>query len=276
MRVALAQMSSGPDRDANLDRMAATLDRAADAGAELLLLPEACAYRGAPSPGLVEERDGPTLSRLRSAAAARGLAVLVGGMWLASGEEARPYNAAVFVGSTGRIVAEYRKVHLFRLATAEVTEDEGEYTTPGDHLVTVDYRGLSFGLSICYDLRFPELYRSLARSGADVLCVPSNFSALTGAAHWEPLLRARAIENLCYVLAPAQEGVGDDGFAAFGQSMAVDPWGRVLARAEEGTEFVTVDLDPATLGRARAALNAPNETAPAVYDRPVARERADG
>ncbi|MEQ4721788.1 carbon-nitrogen hydrolase family protein [Nonomuraea sp. B19D2] len=276
MRVALAQMSSGPDRDANVHDMLACLGKAADLGAELVLLPEACAYRGAPAPDLVEDRDGPTLSQLRAAAARHGIAVLVGGLWLASENPGRPYNAAVFIDPSGHIAAEYRKVHLFRLQTADVSEDEGTYTTPGEQLVNVSYRGLTFGLSICYDLRFPELYRALARSGADVLCVPSNFSAVTGAVHWEPLLRARAIENLSYVLAPAQEGVSDDGFATFGHSMAIDPWGRVLACAENGTELITVDLDAGALARARAALNAPHEAVPSVYGRPVALEQVHG
>lgn len=276
MRVALVQTTSGPDRDSNIEHLVATLARAADLGAELVLLPEACAYRGAPEPGLAEDRSGPTLSRLGSAAAQYGVAVLVGGMWLATDDPARPYNAALFIDPSGQVAAEYRKVHLFRLQTAEVSENEGDYTTPGDHLVTVDYRGFRLGLSICYDLRFPELYRALARAGADVLCVPSNFSAITGAVHWEPLLRARAIENLCYVLAPAQDGVSDDGFATFGHTMAIDPWGRVLSTAEEGPGLVVVDLDPGALTRARAALNAPHETAPEVYSRPVTQERASG
>ncbi|WP_040455356.1 nitrilase-related carbon-nitrogen hydrolase [Kribbella catacumbae] len=276
MRVALSQLSSGPDRGVNLDRIEAIITRASEGSAELVLLPEACAYRGEPAPELVEERSGPTLTRLSAAAARHGLAVLVGGLWLATDDPARPHNASVFIDPSGRIVAEYHKVHLFRLETTDVSEDEGTYTTPGDQLVMVTYRGISFALSICYDLRFPELYRALARAGADVLCVPSNFSAVTGAVHWEPLLRARAIENLCYVLAPAQEGMSDDGFATHGRSLAVDPWGRVLADLDDGTDLVMVDLDPAVLARSRAALNAPGEVVPAVYDREVLRVVAGG
>ncbi|WP_157246864.1 carbon-nitrogen hydrolase family protein [Nonomuraea typhae] len=276
MRIAMAQMSSGQDRADNLRWMAATLDRAAGQGAELVLFPEACSYRGPLAAEHVEDRTGPTLTLLSEKAAGHGIAVLAGGLWLASGDPGRPYNASVFVGPGGEIAAEYRKVHLFRLRAAEVDEDEGAYTTPGENLVTVSYRGFVFGLSICYDLRFPELYRALARSGADVLCVPSNFSAVTGAVHWEPLLRARAIENLCYVLAPAQEGVSPDGFVTHGHSLAVDPWGRVLACAQDGTGLTVAELDRAALDQARGALNAPNETAPSVYGGQIARETARG
>ncbi|MFI6538818.1 nitrilase-related carbon-nitrogen hydrolase [Nonomuraea sp. NPDC050547] len=276
MRIAMAQMSSGDDRADNLRRMAATIDRVAGEGAELVLFPEACSYRGALAAEHVEDRTGPTLSLLSEKAAGHGIAVLAGGLWLASGDPGRPYNACVFVGPGGEPAAEYRKVHLFRLRAAEVNEDEGAYTTPGEHLVNVSYRGFSFGLSICYDLRFPELYRALARSGADVLCVPSNFSAVTGAVHWEPLLRARAIENLCYVLAPAQEGVSPDGFVTHGHSLAADPWGRVLACARDGAGPLMVELDRGALDQARGALNAPNETVPSVYGGPVAQERVHG
>ncbi|GAA1579220.1 carbon-nitrogen hydrolase family protein [Kribbella sancticallisti] len=273
MRVAVVQLSSGPDRDANLTHIEGVIERAAAAGAALVLLPEACSYRGELAPDLVEDRNGPTLTRIGAAARRNEVAVLVGGLWLDSGDPARPYNASVFIDPAGKVVAEYNKVHLFRLQSVDVSEDEGSYTTAGDQLVIVEFNGISFGLSICYDLRFPELYRAL--SGADVLCVPSNFSAVTGTAHWEPLLRARAIENLCYVLAPAQEGVSEDGFVTHGHSLAVDPWGRVLADVD-GTEMAIVELDPAVLAEARAALNSPAEVAPHVYSRDVLRVVAGG
>lgn len=265
MRIGVVQLDSGADRAANLAQIAGHVQAGAAQGAELLLLPEACTYRGPLRPGAAEDLDGPSMTELRQLAAAQGVAVLVGGIWLESADPARPFNASVLVDSDGQVAARYDKVHLFRLADPAVTEDESAVTTPGDFLAMASWRGWNLGLSVCYDLRFPEMYRALAQAGADAMCVPANFSAYTGPFHWQPLLQARAIENLCYVLAPAQCGTGADGFAAHGHSMVVDPWGVVQAEAGPGSGLVLADLSRDLLGSWRAALASPSEIRPEVY-----------
>jgi predicted amidohydrolase len=274
MRIALAQLDSGADRAANLARIRDLAATAAADGARLLLLPEACTYRGDPSPDLVEGDDGPVLRALAGMAAAHRIAIVVGGVWTPSGDPARPYNTSLVIDRTGRVRARYHKVHLFRLHDGELSEDEARTTTPGDTLVTATVDGWTYGLSICYDLRFPELYRALARDGADVLLVPANFAAATGAHHWEPLLRSRAIENLCYVAAPAQTGVAPDGFVSHGHSALIDPWGTVVARAGDEPALLIAELSRARLVDRRAALAAPREVRPEVYARPAQRAQA--
>lgn len=268
MKVSLVQLDTRDDRAANLAALRLFVAEAAEAGSELVLLPETCLYRGDPD---LSQVDSLPLRDISELAASYNIAVLAGGAWTDSGDPKRPYNTSVFVDEHGTELAAYHKVHLFRLDHADVTEDEASYTTPGAELVTVSWRGWVFGLSICYDLRFPEQYRALARAGADVLCVPANFSAVTGKSHWAPLLTARAVENLCYVLAPAQCGVAPDGFAAHGHTLAVSPWGELLADAGTSPGVVTVELDRAELDWRRADLRAPAEARPDVYAREVRR-----
>jgi deaminated glutathione amidase len=276
VRVGLIQLNSGADRAANLGRIAALVRAGVAQGAEFLLLPEACTYRGPFRRDAVEDADGPSVTSLRELAASTGAAILVGGIWLESGDPGRPYNASLFIDEAGHLAARYRKIHLFRLDDPPVSEDEARVTTPGSELVLVSWRGWRFGLSICYDLRFPEMYCALARAGADVLCVPSNFSAHTGPIHWRPLVQARAIENLCYVLAAAQCGTGADGFAAHGHSLAVDPWGRVLAAARPGGAegLVLAELSGDMLAGRRAALQSPRQSKPEVYRNPAVTSAA--
>lgn len=276
MRVGLVQLNSGADRGANLGRIAALVRAGVAQGAEFLLLPEACTYRGPFRRDAVEDADGPAVTALRELAASTGAAILVGGIWLESADPGRPYNASLFIDEAGHLAAVYRKIHLFRLDDPPVTEDEARVTTPGSELVLVTWRGWQFGLSVCYDLRFPEMYCALARAGADVLCVPSNFSAHTGPFHWQPLVQARAIENLCYVLAPAQCGTGADGFAAHGHSLAVDPWGAVLAGAKPAGQegLVLAELSGDLLAGRRAALASPRQSKPDVYRSPVVTSAA--
>lgn len=265
-RVALLQLSSGSDRRANLAQIDKLLGGAATAGAELALLPEACAYRGPFRPELVEGEDGPTLTAARSIAARTGMAVLVGGLWTHGPDPRHPYNTSVLVDGGGDVKAAYRKVHLFQIdAGEELREQEADFTTPGDSVVTVAWRGWILGLSICYDLRFPELYRALVGAGATLLCVPSNFTLHTGRDHWEPLLRARAIENLAYVLAPAQVGLDPAGGAAYGHSLAVDPWGTVICQAVDEVALITADLDPSRITHSRSVLNALDHRRPDVF-----------
>jgi nitrilase len=275
MRIGLAQLDSGADVQSNLARIEKLIAEGAAWAADLVMLPEACTYRGAFREDAVEDMAGRTVGELRRMAAAAGVAVLVGGIWLRSGAPRRPYNASLFIDAGGHVLARYDKVHLFRLDDPPVTEDEANVTTPGERLRLLAWRGWKLGLSICYDLRFPELYRSLAHAGADMLCVPANFSAATGPPHWETLARARAIENLCYVAAPAQTGTAPDGFVAHGHSLLVDPWGAVEVDAGSATGLHLAELSRDHLTSRRSALNTPRETRPDVYDRGVA-EGAEG
>lgn len=255
LRVALSQMDSRDDKPCNIERIAIDAQTAKHAGAEMLMLPEACAYRGRFRPEVPETEGGPVLSAICEIARQHRMAILVGGFWLRSHEPERPYNASLFIDETGTILATYRKVHLFRIEHSSVSEDEAAHTTAGDELVTVTWRAVTFGLSICFDLRYPELYRALALGGAEVLCVPANFSAHTGPAHWHTLLRARAIENACYVLAPAQAGIGADGFAAYGHSTVISPWGLPDADAGDKPGLLIAEISLDRLSECRATLN---------------------
>lgn len=255
LRVALVQLRATERRSDNALALGEWIEAAVAVGSDLVVLPEACGYRGRFREELVEDEDGETLTAVSELARRHATAVLVGGLWLRSAARERPYNTSVFVSPEGIVAAAYRKAHLFRIASASVTEDQSRYTTPGDGLVAVRFRGFQLGLSICFDLRFPGLYRALARSGCDVLVVPANFARYTGKDHWEVLVRARAIENGCYVLAPAQFGEDETGFLSHGHTLAIDPWGTVLAGAGDGPEFVCVELKRERVAAARAEID---------------------
>jgi deaminated glutathione amidase len=256
MRVAVCQVNSRHDRDENLAAAHEMLERAAAAGADLAVLPEYVDYLGPtesePKP---EPIDGDVAASF--AAAARRL-----GMWIAPGtfheigpDTAHTYNTALVFDRAGELAATYRKIHLFDIDIPDrVSYQESHTVAPGEDVVTVDIDGVTVGLSVCYDLRFPELYRRLAIAGARVLLVPAAFTTHTGRDHWEVLLRARAIENQCYVVAAGQYGMHDPGRSCYGHSMVVDPWGTVVAQAVDGTGVVTADLDLARLARIREEL----------------------
>ena len=276
MKASLIQLDSGAGREANLAAIEASLRVAAQRGSGLAVLPEACAYRGRFTPEQVESEDGPSIKRIAALASELAMPVVIGGIWTPSADPERPYNTSIVIDAAGRAVARYRKVHLFRLDSEDgAGEDEATHTTPGDEAVVVRVAGLTLGLGICYDLRFAGFYRALARAGATVLLAPSNFAAYTGRAHWDVLTRARAIENLAFVLAPAQAGVDETGFAAYGHTIAVDPWGSVLARADEMPTVLTVDLDPAAVAAGRRELRSLEHDRRDVYDSPPRIEDAD-
>jgi predicted amidohydrolase len=248
LQVALVQLEATDDIDANLDR-AAVLAREAAVGSDLVLLPEYLQHRGSAdgfraSAGPI---PGPTTAPLAAVARETGTWILAGTHAEASGDTRRPYNTAVLLDRSGAVAATYRKLHLFDVSVDDGPSDtESSRMTPGDHAVVASVEDAGLGLSICYDLRFPELYRALAQAGAKVLAVPAVFTARTGRDHWEPLLRARAIENGAWVLAPAGCGAGGPGaIPAWGHSMVVDPWGRVVAEAADGEAILraTIDLD---------------------------------
>lgn len=255
---ACVQMRAGEDKAANVARAAELVETAARRGARLVVLPEVFSWRGHPSgdDGAAEDLDGPTL-RAMADLARRLRVTLVAGSILerAAQPGGRSRNTSVVLGEDGGRLAAYRKIHLFDVSIpGRVESRESERRVPGDEVVCVDTEVARLGLSVCYDLRFPELYRALVRDGAQVLCVPSAFTLPTGAAHWEVLLRARAIENQCYVLAPNQHGPTPWGHADWGHSLIVDPWGAVVAQASDGDGIAVAEIDLARLARVRSEL----------------------
>ena len=261
MRVALCQMRSGEDVSSNVALAERLLGEAADGGADLASLPEVFTYLGS-SQGrgaAAEPIPGPTTERLAAVARDRSMWVL-GGSVLES-EDGHIYNTSTLFDREGELVARYRKIHLYDVDLAgQPPFRESATFTAGGQLVTHETDQARIGLSICYDLRFPELYRGLAVMGAEVLFVPAQFQYETGKDHWEVLLRARAIEDQCYVAACGQWGTfgaPEWGRRSFGNSMVVDPWGRVVVRApEEGDGVWLADLDLTELRRIRQILPA--------------------
>jgi predicted amidohydrolase len=261
MRVAIVQLNTQDDVATNLSRIRHWAAEAAAAGAQLVSFPENFAFFGeeAARRDLAERVDGvfpgPIYSALAETASKHGLWVLGGGMPEKSDDVARPYNTAVLVDPRGALAAKYRKVHLFDVTTPDGTSyRESAATSPGVEAVTTEVLGVRLGLSICYDVRFPELYRRLADQGARVLVVPAAFTVPTGKDHWHALLRARAIENQAYVLAPAQHGKHPRGKQTYGKALVVDPWGDVVAQCPEGEGLAVANLDFAYQDRVRTAL----------------------
>jgi predicted amidohydrolase len=248
MRVAVCQMRSTDDVEANLALAEGLVREAADGGAVLAALPEYLEYMGPASrrAEVAAPVPGPTTDRLGALARARTIWVLAGGVLEA--HEGRVHDTSVLLDPDGEVVATYRKIHLYDVELADQPPiRESDSIASGDELVTHLAGDVRLGLSICYDVRFPELYRGLMAQGAQVLCVPAQFQHTTGREHWHTLLRARAIENQAFVVAPGQWGpFGDpgEGRRSYGHSLVVDPWGRVLVEApEEGDGVWFADLD---------------------------------
>ncbi|MGX6608596.1 carbon-nitrogen hydrolase family protein [Micromonosporaceae bacterium Da 78-11] len=257
MRVAVCQLNSRDDRDHNLAVARGLLERAVAAGAELAVLPEYVDYLGpgdgAPKP---EGIDGEFAEFFATAARELGIWVHAGSFHESGPDPDRTFNTSLVFDPQGTLSATYRKIHLYDVEIAgRVSYQESRSVAPGDQTVVADIAGVRTGLSICYDLRFPELYRRLAVQGeARVLVVPAAFMAHTGRDHWEVLLRARAIENQCYVVAAGQIGDHDPHRTCFGHSMVIDPWGTVLAQAPDTVGIVTADLDLRRLEQIRIEL----------------------
>jgi deaminated glutathione amidase len=235
--LAAAQMTSTADVARNLDVAVRLVNEAADLGAKLVGLPENFAYMG-PEEGRrasAETLEGPTLGALREVARRRGIFVLAGSFAEKVDDARKTANTSALIADDGSVVAAYRKIHLFDVAIPDGARyAESEVVVAGDKVVVAPTSLGRVGLTVCYDLRFPELYRKLAELGAEVLTIPAAFTLFTGKDHWEVLLRARAIENLAYVLAPAQVGRHSQNRQTFGNAMIVDPWGVVLARCPDG------------------------------------------
>src|SRR5215813_4129996 len=254
---AVVQMASGSRRDANLERARALIELAAKRGAQLVVLPEVFAWRGprAEEAAQAEPIPGPTTEAMAAVARALRIYLCMGSILERVPGERRSFNTSCLLGPGGDLLARYRKMHLFDVdLPGRVTVRESDARAPGAETVVVPTELGVFGLSICYDLRFPELYRRLVRAGAEVLLAPSAFTFPTGAAHWELLCRTRAVENQCYLVAADQTGTSPHGFADFGDSLIADPWGRVLARAADGEQVITAEVDRAYLARVRREL----------------------
>ncbi len=248
LKTALIQLASGPDKAANLEKSLTYTQQAITKGATLIVLPEVFNWRGKDwDPDTIPEPiPGPSTRPFQSMAATHRCTIVLGSLYEKSSDPAKSYTTTVVIAPDGGIAATYRKQHLFDVTLADGTAiRESDRFLPGDHPVLTTINGIPTGLSICYDLRFPELYRDYAQKGAKLLLIPSAFTAPTGQAHWETLVRARAIENQCFVLAPNQTGTGGTGVPSFGTSLAVDPWGALLAKAsetKEETHLVTLDF----------------------------------
>jgi predicted amidohydrolase len=256
MRVALVQMNSQDDKAANLERAEALVAQAATWGPDLVVLPELWTYLGPRKrhAEVAEPIPGET-SELLARLASRYGVWLCGGSYLEAVEGGeRFFNTSAVVNPDGDLVARYRKLHLFDVEVDGKAYRESATMAPGAEVVVVQAGRVAVGLTICYDLRFPELYRRLAVAGARLVTVPSAFTMETGKDHWEVLLRARAIENQVFVLAAAQCGTHPPANACYGHAMIVDPWGVVLARAGYREGVVVADLDLAEQERARGAL----------------------
>ena len=262
MRVAAIQMNSQADVDGNLQLADRLLGEAAEDGCTLAVLPENFALMPAKSRDKAVHAEspgeGPIQAFLADAARRHKTWIVSGSMPLASPEAERVYGACPVYGPDGTQHAIYRKIHLFdvKLPDREESYQESWSMFPGDDVVSVDTPAGTVGLTICYDLRFPEHFRRLVDAGASVFTVPSAFTRVTGAAHWRSLLRARAIENLAYVIAAGQYGDHPDGRSTYGHSTIIDPWGRVLAEQADGNCVVAADLDPEMPAKLRSEFPA--------------------
>ncbi len=271
MRAAVIQLNSDSNVAGNLERAESLVHAAAADGAEFVCLPEKWALLG---PGAViaagaEPLDGPIVSAASSWARELGIHLCAGSVPEDSGDGGNPFNTSVLLDPEGVIVAKYRKVHMFDVDIEGTEYRESEHERAGEALTTAVAGELELGLSVCYDLRFPELFRILALRGATAFTIPSAFTAITGRAHWEVLLRARAVENSAFVIAAGQVGAAKPHYDSWGHSMLVDPWGRILATVAEGEGHACADLDLAELQRIRESLPSLANRRPDAYEWPV-------
>ena len=261
-KVAAIQMTSSHVVADNLAAAAALLREAKDAGADIACLPENFSFIGLRDADKLQvaepDGDGAVQAFLSETAAKLKMWILAGSIVLRGDSELRVANASLLIDAAGKRVARYDKIHLFDVTIPGRDEQyrESTHVMPGRKLVLADTPVGKLGLSVCYDMRFPELYRELVSQGAEWLAMPAAFTVPTGRAHWETLLRARAIENLCYVVAPAQSGTHSSGRETYGDSLIVDYWGQVLARLAKGSGVITADIDLAKQAETRTRFPA--------------------
>lgn len=265
-RAACLQLTPGNDLTLNLAEIGTLVARAAASGAEWVLLPEFATYLDRSSASMrasaSRETDSVALKALQALARDHSLWLLIGSIAMLTGDEPTDpmVNRSFLIAPDGGIVARYDKIHLFDATLADgQTVGESRHYRGGATAVVVDTPLGRIGLSVCYDLRFPQLYRALALASAQILVIPAAFTAETGAAHWEPLLRARAIETGCYVLAPATTGTHPGDWHTYGHSMIIDPWGAIVAQGVgESGMIVMAEIDPASSQRARSRITSLN------------------
>jgi deaminated glutathione amidase len=260
MKFAAVQLNSQDTVDANLSAARVQVERAVSLGAQVILLPEGFAFLGAETAKAAVAEDlggpepGPIASSLASWSLKWGVTIIGGGMPVKSPDPMRPYNTSV-VFTRGELVAQYSKVHLFDVELKDGTVlRESAGNAAGDEVVVQDLEGMRTGLAICYDLRFPAFFALQREHGAEVLTLPAAFTRTTGQAHWHTLLRARAIETQCYVVAAGQAGEHPLGRKTFGHSMIIDPWGEVVAELPEAPGVICADLDPARVQSIREQM----------------------
>jgi len=273
LRVAAVQLNSTGEKARNLEAAERLVRAAAAAGAELVALPEKWNLLAAGEELVAgaETLDGPSLSAARAWARDLGIHLLAGSV-AEQGPEGKAFNTSVLVGPGGEDLALYRKIHMFDVDVGGISYRESDNEKPGEEIATAPLADTIVGLSVCYDLRFPELFRILAVRGARILTIPSAFTLTTGRDHWEVLLRARAIENQAFVLAPNQVGEAPPHFSSSGRSMIVDPWGVVLATAPDEECFVAAELDFAVQERVRESLPSLANRRPQAYAWPQLTE----
>lgn len=269
MRAAVVQVNSTDDRAANLEAAERQVRAAAADGATVVVLPEKwplMAVGNALAAG-AEPIDGPAVDAARSWVAELGIA-LVAGSFTEAHPSGRPTNTSLLIDRDGSIAAKYRKIHMFDVDVDGVAYRESEVEDAGDQVVVADLDGVKIGMAVCYDLRFPELFRALVDRGATLFTLPSAFTVPTGRAHWETLVRARAIENQAFMLAAGQVGKAEPKFDSWGHSMIVDPWGNILAEVEgDGEGFAAADLDFAGQAKVRTDLPALANRRPHLFER---------
>jgi predicted amidohydrolase len=273
VNVAAIQLSSGADPLDNVDAAGRLIDEAVERGATYIQLPEYFNYLG-PAKGFSEVAEsipGPTTDLMAGIARSRAVTLHLGSLLERSPDGDKSFNTSVVIDATGSIVATYRKVHLFDVdVPGAIVHRESDVIAAGGELVVAKLLMFRLGLSVCFDVRFPELYRALVANGAQVLAIPAAFNASTGRAHWNVLVRSRAIENHSYVVAAAQVGTTAEGIATFGHSLIVDPWGGVLAEARsKGPQVIVATIDIDEVARRRAQIAVVEFRRPDVYGAPV-------
>ncbi len=265
--VAVLQLDSQDDVQKNLDTVVSFIEEAAARGAKLITMPESMNYVGLDNAGHAEEiPGGPTFQLMSEQAKKYGVWLHCGSIYEKNPNDPRPFNSTMVIDPQGNLAAKYHKIHPFDVVIPNgPVNRESERICPGNEIVTVDTGEVGhLGLSICYDMRFAEMYRIMALEGAQILLMPADFTMPTGKDHWETILRTRAIENGCYVIAPAQYGVKPK-FQAYANSLVVDPWGNVIARASNHPQVITAEIDLDYLQQVRRQIFTLENRRPDVY-----------
>jgi deaminated glutathione amidase len=271
LNVAIIQMNTQDDKHANIAAALDLIDRAAATGARLIALPEVWPYLGPDdvSRDQAETIPGPITELLAQRARRHGIYIHGGSIYETRPGDPGMYNTTVVIDPTGEIIARYSKIHMYDVVLDGVAKyQESATVTPGNEIAITEIDGVQVGLTICYDLRFPELFRILALKGAQAIMLPAAFTLMTGKDHWEPLIRARAIENELYMIAPAQWGTHPPGNWCYGRSMVVDPWGTVVTTASDGVGVAYATVDPSRVETVRRQIPSLANRRPEAYTWP--------